>query len=129
MKHLFVSLVLLSFTSLSQAFDKYFYCQNDVDRFLALDIREDLFKVEHGNKPLPKNTNSLSDFETSELAETKFTIKAIDHENNNIYMFNKKTYVLTMSWSKVYYRASRDNNWLMDSERVYDCTLDSRPNN
>ena len=128
MKHLFVSLVLLSFTSLSQAFDKYFYCENNASTFLALDIREDLFKVEHGNKPLPKNTNALFDFETSELAETKFTIKAIDHENNNIYMFNKKTYVLTLSWSKVYYRASRDNNWSVDSELLYACTIDARPN-
>ena len=91
-------------------------------------LPEDLFKVEHGNKPLPKNTNALFDFETSELAETKFTIKAIDHENNNIYMFNKKTYVLTLSWSKVYYRASRDNNWSVDSELVYGCTVDARPN-
>ena len=128
MKHLFVSLVLLSFTSLSQAYDNYFYCGNSSETFLALDIREDLFKVEHGNKPLIKNTNSVFDFETSELAETKFTIKAIDHENNNIYMFNKKTYVLSLSWSKVYYREARDNNWKVRSERVYTCTLDSRPN-
>ena len=123
MKHLFVSLVLLSFTSLSQAFDRYLYCEADNTNFLSLDIRENLFSVEYGNSI----QQGINDFETDELIETKFTIKAIDHKKTRVFMFNKYTDELRMSFTKSSYKFSKDNNWRVQSGWVYQCVSVSRP--
>ena len=124
MKHLFISLVLLSFTSLSQALDRYLYCESDNTNFLSLDIRENLFSVEHGNSTI----QGKADFETDELIETKFTIKAINHERTEVYMFNKYTDQLRMSFSKSAYKFSKENNWRVQSGWIYQCVSVNRPN-
>ena len=78
---------------LTQAFEGTYYCERDASRFLLLEVSNEIFNVEFGNKPPIEDTFTWKDFKATqdELISTKFTIKVYDDKNTNAYMFNKFT--------------------------------------
>ena len=94
MKHLFISLALISFTSISNALNVSLYCENNNYIFLSLEITDDSFELKHAITT--SESFVLENFKTNELKEDEFTIKVYNDKNHISYMFNKFTNRLTI---------------------------------
>ena len=109
MKYLFISLALISFTSISNALNISLYCELNTYTFLSLEIRDDAFEVKHAITTV--KSKASEDFKTNELIEDEFTIKVYDDKNQNIYMFNKFTYYLKFqSVNEKTYKMLKESN-------------------
>jgi hypothetical protein len=121
MKHLFISLALISFTSISHALNVSLYCEHDNYTFLSLEIRDDSFEFKHGLTHWKSLVSE--DFKTNELKEDEFTIKVYDDKNQNIYMFNKFTnhLMLHKNNGKTYERLKESNATMFGGNVGYGC--------